>query len=158
MSSAAMVMTVLDERLIVLHTVLKIYRKCNCNFMFPTTNAERLELTDWGRVAHICVRNITIIGSDNGLSPCRCQAIIWTSDGILLIRPLRTTFSEISIEMQICSFKKMRLKVSSAKWLPFCLGLNVFTIIHVLSGHFTSVVCTTLMQCPSYWIMDCCST
>ena len=27
------------------------------------------ELTHWGRVTHICVSNLTIIGSDNGLSP-----------------------------------------------------------------------------------------
>ena len=26
-------------------------------------------LTHWGRVTHICVGNLTIIGSDNGLSP-----------------------------------------------------------------------------------------
>ena len=42
-----------------------------------------LWLTHWGRVAHICVSNLTIIGSDNGLWPGRRQAIIWTSDGIL---------------------------------------------------------------------------
>ena len=33
-------------------------------------------LTHWGWVTHICVSNLTIIGSDNGLSPGRCQAII----------------------------------------------------------------------------------
>ena len=33
-------------------------------------------LTHWGRVTHICVSKLTIIGSDNGLSPGRCQAII----------------------------------------------------------------------------------
>ena len=37
---------------------------------------------------HICVDKLTIIGSDNGLSPGRRQAIIWTSVGILLIEPL----------------------------------------------------------------------
>ena len=41
--------------------------------------------------------NLTIIGPDNGLSPGRCQAIIWTNAGILLIGPLGTDFSEISI-------------------------------------------------------------
>ena len=44
-------------------------------------------LTHWGRVTHICVDKLTIIGSDNGLSPGRRQAIIWTSAGILLIGP-----------------------------------------------------------------------
>ena len=33
-------------------------------------------LTHWGRVTHICVGKLTIIGSDNGLSPARRQAII----------------------------------------------------------------------------------
>ena len=33
-------------------------------------------LTHWGRVTHICVSELTIIGSDNGLSPGRHQAII----------------------------------------------------------------------------------
>ena len=36
------------------------------------------QLTHWGRVTHICVSKLTINGSDNGLSPGRCQAIIWT--------------------------------------------------------------------------------
>ena len=82
-------------------------------------------ITHWGRVTYICVSNLTIIGSDNGLPPGRRHAIIWTNAGILLIEPLGTNFSEISIEIPTFSFKKMRLKVSSAKWRPFCLGLNV---------------------------------
>ena len=57
------------------------------------TNDEHL--THWGRVTHICVSKLTIIGSDNGLSPGRRQAIIWTNAGILLIRTLGTNFSEI---------------------------------------------------------------
>ena len=74
----------------------------------------------------MCVSKLTIIGSDNGLSPDRRQAIIWTNDGILLIGPLGTkNFSEILIEILTFSFKKMRMKVSSAKRRPFCLGLNV---------------------------------
>ena len=84
-----------------------------------------LSLTHWDRVTHICVGNLTIIGSDNGLSPDRRQAIIWTNAGILLIGPLVTKFSEILIEIHIFSLKKMGLKVSSAKWWPFCFGLNV---------------------------------
>ena len=48
-------------------------------------------LTHWGRVTHICVGNLAIIGSDNGLSPDRRQAIIWTNAGILLIGPFGTS-------------------------------------------------------------------
>ena len=74
-----------------------------------------LWLTHWGRVRHICVSKLTIIGSDNGLSPDCRQAIIWTNAGLLLIGPLGTNFGEILIEILASSFKKMRLKVSSAK-------------------------------------------
>ena len=35
-------------------------------------------LTHWGRATHICVSKLIIIGSDNGLSPVRRQAIVWT--------------------------------------------------------------------------------
>ena len=52
-------------------------------------------LTHWGRVTHICVGELTTIGSDNGLSPGRRQAILWTNAGILLIWPLGTNFNEI---------------------------------------------------------------
>ena len=62
---------------------------------------------------------------DNGLSPGRRQAIIWTNAGILLIWPLGTNFSEILIKIPSLSFKKMHLKMSSVKWRPVCLGLNV---------------------------------
>ena len=75
-------------------------------------------------MTHICVGKLTIIGSDNGLSPERRLAIIWTNAGILLIGPFGTNFSEILIEIQPFSLKKIRLKMSSAK-CSFRLGLNV---------------------------------
>ena len=73
----------------------------------------------------ICVTKLTIIDSDSGLSPGRRQAIIWTKAGILLIQALGTSFHEILNEILIFSFKKMHLKMSSAKWQPLCLDLNV---------------------------------
>ena len=62
----------------------------------------------------------------------RRQAIIWANDGILLIGPLETNFSEISseiseIEIHTFSFNKMHMKMSSGKWRRFCLGLYVLT-------------------------------
>ena len=93
------------------------------NFSYTTYH-----LTHWGRVTHIGVSKLTIIGSDNGLSPGRRQAIIWTNAGILSVGPLGTNFSEILIEIRILSFKKMHLKMPSAKWRPFDLGLNVLKV------------------------------
>ena len=89
----------------------------------------------WGRQdpggPHVGPMNVaiwvTIFGSDNGLPPGRRQAIIQTSDGILLIWPSGTSFNEISTEIITFSFEKICLKVSSAKWRPLCLGLNVLT-------------------------------
>ena len=84
-----------------------------------TLNGNPINTTTWsitsGRVTYIFVCNLTIIGSNNVLSPDRRQAIIWTNAGILLIGPFGTSFSEIVIEMLTFSFKKMRLKVLSAK-------------------------------------------
>ena len=71
-----------------------------------------MSLPHWGRVTYICVGNLTITGSDYGLSPGRRQAIIWINAGTLLIGPLGTNFSEILIEIQTVSFRKKYLKVS----------------------------------------------
>ena len=65
-------------------------------------------------MTHICVSKLTIICSDNGLSPGRRQAIIWTNAGILLIGTLRTNFNESLIEYHSFSFKKMHMK--NAVW------------------------------------------
>ena len=76
-------------------------------------------------MTHICVSNVSIICSDSGLSSGRCRAIIWTSEGISLIGPLGTNLSQILIEIDIFSFKKMRLKMWSGKWRSLCIGFNV---------------------------------
>ena len=77
-------------------------------------------------MVHICVRNLTIIGSDNGLSQGQRQAIIWTNARILLIIwNLGTNFSEIFSENHTFSSQKIHLKMLSAKWRPSCLGLSV---------------------------------
>ena len=70
---------------------------CGCGSCNPFAMCCKHDLTHWGRATHICVSKLTIIGSDNGLSPERRHAIIWTNAGILLIGPLGTNFSEILI-------------------------------------------------------------
>ena len=91
-------------------------------------------------MTHICVGKLTIIGSDNGLSRGRRQAIIRTSAGILLIGPLGTTFSEILIVFNSFSFKKVRFKLSSGQWRPCCLGLNVINTKSIQREHETQFV------------------
>ena len=54
--------------------------------------------------------NQAIIGSDNGLSAIRCQAIILTNAHLLPIGPQETNFIQILIEIQTFSLKKMHWK------------------------------------------------
>ena len=90
----------------------------------------------------------------------RRQAIIWTNAGILLIWPSGTNFNENLIGIETFSFKKMHLKMSSAKWRPFCLGLNMLTPFRLhslswpcqdslvfVSGHLQSGLYSILGRC-----------
>ena len=96
--------------------------------------------THWGWVVHICIGKITIIGLDIGLLPGQCQAIIWTSVRILLIEPLGTNFSEILIRIKTFPFKQMHLKMSSVKWRPFCLSLNVCMASKYTEWHIMYII------------------
>ena len=79
-------------------------------------------LTHWDRVTHIHVSKLTIIVPDNGLTPGRRQAIIWTNAGILLILTWGTNFSEILSEILTFSFKKMHLKMAAILSQPQCVN------------------------------------
>ena len=73
-------------------------------------------LTHWGRVTHICVSKLTIIGSDNGLSPGRRQAIIWTNAGILLILKRNS-----GIFIQDNAFENVVCEIASILSRPQCV-------------------------------------
>ena len=89
-----------------------------CSIDYCEKNARTWTHSD--RVTHTCVS----IASDNGLSPIRRQAISWTNvdlpNGHLVMH-----FSEILVKIRKLPFKKMHLKMTSAKWRPPCLGLHV---------------------------------
>ena len=107
--------------IVMVHTVRAL--SCIVTICYSTI----LILTHWGRVTLICVSKITIISSNNDLSPERRQAIIWINAGALLMGSLGTNFGETLTEIYTFSITKMPLKMSSAKWRPFCIGLNVVT-------------------------------
>ena len=110
--------------------------------LFSTSKGYKL--THWGRVMHICVSKLTIIGSEKGLLPGRRQAIFWTNAGILLIAPLGLNFREILIEIPTFSFKKMHLKMSSAKTAAICLVLDVLTCKKLMIKSWEHVLCPQL--------------
>ena len=66
--------------------------------------------------------NHAIIGSDNGMSHERRQAIIWANAEILLIGHLGTISSEISINIYTFSFKKMPLELLCWKMAAILSG------------------------------------
>ena len=70
-----------------------------------------------GRVTHICVSKLTIIGSNNGMSLGRCQAIIWTNAGILLIRTSGTNYSKILRWVWPNSFSTTASTSTQPRWL-----------------------------------------
>ena len=82
-------------------------------------------LIHWGRVTYFCVSKLAFIGSDNGLLPGWRQAIIWTN---------RALGSKLQSNLNIFSFKKMHLKLSSGKWQSFCLGLNVLNTSYFIQA------------------------
>ena len=77
----------------------ELIKRPNNSLLVTDQLAERL--THWGGVMHICVSKLSIIGSDNGLSPKRHQAIILTNAGFLSNGPLGTNFSERFSQMNI---------------------------------------------------------
>ena len=88
-----------------------------------------LILTHWGRGTHTCVGILTSIGSDNGLSPGRRQAIVWTNAGILLIEPLGTNFSEFRIQnssifIQENAFENVVCEMASILSRPQCVNIS----------------------------------
>ena len=98
-----------------------------------TTAIGLVWLTHWGRATHICVSKLTIIGSDNGLSPGRHQAIIWTIADWNIVNwthgnKLQWNFNrnsnifiqENAFENVVCEMASicLRLNVLAPPWLP----------------------------------------
>ena len=98
-------------------------------FVPPLQRKIILHLTHWGWVMHICISELSIIGSDNALLPWWRQAIIWINTGILSIGLLGTNFSEILIKIYIFSLKKCIWKccqkIGSHFSYPQCLKTSL---------------------------------
>ena len=101
----------------------------------------------------ICVYNVTIIGSDNGLTHGRRQAIIWTNVGILLIEPLGTNFSEIVIEIITFSvgFNELRSMVAEALMCGQHFADDISTCIYTIENLYIFIQ-SSLKIAPK----DCC--
>ena len=105
-----------------------------CSWSVPPHQvSSRFAVIHWDRVLCICVSTRTILGSDNGLWP----EPIWNILNWKLTNKLQCNFNRhFNIFPKI-----MYLKMSSAKWRPFCLVLNVFneTELKVIQISWTSI-------------------
>ena len=90
--------------------------------------------------------NWVIIGLGNGLLPVRHQAITWFNAGLLSIGHLGTNFSEIWIWILTFSFKKMHLKMSSAK-LAAILSRGRWVKLNFSPASAASPVLTSVPTC-----------
>ena len=72
--------------------------------------------------------NCNVLGSDNGMSPGRHQAIIWNND-LLSIGPVRRIFGEIWLKYT--NFHTRKWIKMPVKWRSFCFGLDVLTLSKV---------------------------
>ena len=98
-------------------------RSCACKLhIYNYSHRSQSHLSHWGRVTHICASKLSHLWFRQWLVawtaashyPNQCRNIVnWT----------------ISIEIDTFSCKKMHLKMSSGKWRPFCLDLNVLTTL-----------------------------
>ena len=93
------------------------------------------ELTHWGQVTHMCISNMSSIGSDNGLSPGRRQTItcIWLNAAILSTRPEE----HISV-----NFHSKFRSFHSRKFTWRCVKSVVSSVTHFTAHYFHPMLFT----------------
>ena len=104
----------------------------SCGILFIITSVSWFMHTK--NIHRSIVSKLTITDSDNGLSPDRRQAIIWTNAGLLVIGPLGANFSGMLIEIYRVSVKKHAFENVVWQWPPFCLGFHVLTRLLYIIG------------------------
>ena len=113
-----------------------------------------LLLTLWGRVTHICVSKQAIIGSENGLSPGRCQVIIWTCAGLLVIwtfgNKLQWNLNKnLYIFIQENAFENVVWKMAAILSRPQCVEL-ILIIITFLQTSISKLMSFTMTRLFEY--------
>ena len=89
----------------------------------PSSILYRYTLSHWGRVTHICFGKLTIIGSDNGLSPHRRKAIISTNAVNWTLKKLQWNCNRNSnIFIEENTFDNVVCKMLSISSQPQCVN------------------------------------
>ena len=99
-------------------------------------------LTHRGRLTHICVSELIVIGSDNGLSPGWRQAIIWTNAGNI-VNKLQWNFNwNSNIFFQENVFESVVCEMLAMLSRPQC----VYSV-----GYLTVLMNRTYDKGTKYW-------
>ena len=98
----------------------------SCNVAVPVQFVLYDLLNHQGRLTHIWVNKLTLIVSDNGLSPGRHQAITWNSAELFSIGPLGTIFE------WFWSPKKPWLSLKILSHLLLSHRLTVHVVCHLI--------------------------
>ena len=109
-----------------------------------TCNIQLFAVIMWSNITYYCIRhcwdtcisNIRFCTYNRHPTPSfgvsivrifnKIDRIIWANVDWLLIGLLGSSFNKIWITIKQFWYTKTNLKMSSAKWGPFCLGINMF--------------------------------
>ena len=80
-----------------------------------------------GRLTHICVSKLTLIGSDKAWHLVGTKPLSELMLGYCWLDPQEQNSAKFNQNSYII-IKKIHLKMSSWYWWPFCLGLNVIFV------------------------------
>ena len=95
-----------------------------------------MKLTYLGLVKHLWVNKPNTIGSNNGLSSDRHQAIIWTSAKIIIDKNWTVSNNlQWNLNRNLYILVKENAFENVGKWRPFYIGLNVFIIAGCCCWH-----------------------
>ena len=100
-----------------LFVMFKSFVNASCVSMCVKLRAVQKVLTHWGQVTHICVSNLTIIGSDNGLSPGGHQPNHYLHQHWNIVNWILGNKLQWNIQWEISSFWKMAAVLSQ----PLCV-------------------------------------
>ena len=105
--------------------------------------------THWGWVMHVCVSKLNINGSDNGLAPTMWQTIHYLNQWWNVVNWTLRNKLQWNFKWNPYIFiQEMYLNVSSAKWRPLCLCLNVLNHLPIWEIKW---IVSKLGQHHAYW-------
>ena len=117
------------RRYIVTLSLIGRAHRQNDHRILPTDRAVQGTVSSLWKIAKNSHRWImTIADVINKLRPVWCRAIIWTNNVLVFLLNWTLGNKFESKQYDFHTKRSINLKMSSAKWQPFCISLNVLTL------------------------------